>query len=179
MTKRFRLEMDPASYEALQLHLLPRPPKAEEAAFAYAVVDQENPEEVSFRVVGIDLIPEDGFFHRSLYSLELSDETRARIIKRAHDLKASLVELHSHPFPLPAQFSASDHAGFLEVVPHVRWRLNGRPYLAIVVAPNSFDALVWAGNASTDPIPLTTWSVGSTEYHPTGLCRNGPRSTHA
>lgn len=179
MITRHVLEMEPASYGALLSHLLPKRPRAEEAAFAYAVVKQEGPEEVTFKVVELDLIPEEGFLQRSLYSLELSDETRARVIKRAHDLQAGIVELHSHPLPIPAQFSVSDHAGFLEAVPHVRWRLNGRPYFAIVVGPDSFDALVWAGSPSAEPVSLHAIRVGSEQHHPTGLSLTLPRSFHA
>jgi len=92
-------------------------------------------------------IPQDGFLVRSRYYFELTDEARARVIKRAHDLGASLVEFHSHAGSWPAAFSASDLFGFQEFVPHIWWRLKGKPYLAIVVTRTGFDGLAWL----TDP----------------------------
>ena len=75
---------------------------------------------------------------------ELTDEARIGLIKRAHVLQASLAEFHSHLSPWPAAFSLSDRMGLKETVPHMRWRLKRRPYLAVVVAPSGFDALVWS-----------------------------------
>lgn len=81
--------------------------------------------------------------------LELTDTTRARIIKRSHDLDTCLMEFHSHPGPYPAAFSPSDMHGFGEFVPHVRWRLKGKPYAAVVIAPSGFDALAWVDTVGT------------------------------
>jgi hypothetical protein len=50
--------------------------------------------------------------------------------------------VHSHVDGI-ASFSASDVWGFHEWVPHVRWRLRGRSYAAIVTAGDTFDALAW------------------------------------
>ena len=98
----------------------------------------------------------------------LTDETRGRLIKRAHDLDASLVEFHSHLAEWPASFSESDRAGLDEFVPHVRWRLKGKPYMAVVVAPTSFDALAWV-SASKNPEEVHGILVGGTLHRPTGL----------
>jgi len=129
-------------YDALWRHLLPKRSATEKAAFVYARQDVENSATV-FRYVEWFPVPPDGFTSRSLFHFELTDETRAMVIKRAHDLGASLIELHSHTGSWPARFSPSDHAGFEEFVPHVWWRLKGRPYLAVVVTASSFDAFVW------------------------------------
>jgi hypothetical protein len=51
-------------------------------------------------------------------------------------------------------FSPSDIYGFSEYVPHCRWRLRGRPYLAVVVTPAGMDALAWTG-ADGKPVALT------------------------
>src|SRR6185503_2355133 len=116
-----------------------------------------------------ELVAPDGFAFRSLYGFELTDATRGRIIKRAHDLCSTIVEFHSHPFPCQAKFSLSDRAGLEEVAPHVRWRLRGKPYVAVVVAPTSFDALVWAGEMSAPPRTLDGIRVGTNCLRPTGL----------
>ena len=86
-------------------------------------------------------VPPDGYAVRNEFHFELTDEVRAQVIKRAHDLDASIVEVHSHGGSWPAAFSPSDQWGFREFVPHVWWRLKGRPYLAVVwFAPKSSNA---------------------------------------
>ena len=65
----------------------------------------------SFEVIDAAKLGPDEFESQLGDYLELADETRARLIKRAHDLQASLVEMHSHPAPFPAAFSPADRPG--------------------------------------------------------------------
>jgi len=102
------------------------------------------------------------------YHIELADVVRARVIKRAHDLGATLIEMHSHLGKWPAQFSPSDIAGFHEWVPHVRWRLKGKPYAALVVTRRGFDGLAWI--ESEEPVVAKLLIDGSVK-HATGLSR--------
>jgi len=128
--------------KALWTHLLPKRFISEEAAFVFS----RREEEVSgyiFRSLDWYPVPPSGFSYRSAFHFELTDETRGAVIKRAHDLGAGLVEFHSHSGDWPVAFSASDLSGFEEFVPHVWWRLRGRPYGAVVVGQSSFDGLLW------------------------------------
>ena len=160
----------PASvHAALWDHLLPERFVVEQAAFLYAKPAVEE-DAASFRFVAWDPIPPEGFAVQSRHYLELSDETKAAAIKRAHDLAASLVEVHSHVTAALATFSASDLAGFEEFVPHVWWRLKGRPYLAMVVSKSSFDAFAWVSGPEA-PSRLTGIFVDRTPIFPTGLSR--------
>lgn len=138
------------AFNRLLAHLLPRGGVCEEAAFLLArfVACADGFE---FSVVGELLIPPSGFASRSGFYLELTDEARARVIKTAHDRDAGLIECHSHPSQRGACFSWSDLHGFDEFVPHVRWRLGGRPYAAVVFAADSVDAIAW-----TDQSPSPT-----------------------
>jgi hypothetical protein len=88
-------------------------------------------------------MPPEAFEYQSAYHVTLRDEMRPKIIKWAWDADACLVEVHSHGCDGLAWFSPSDLYGFDEWVPHVRWRLGGRPYAAIVAAGDSFDGLAW------------------------------------
>ena len=99
--------------------------------------------------------------------LELTDETRASIIKKAHDTESSLVEFHSHPTSSKASFSGSDLSGLEEFVPHVMWRLKKRPYAAVVVSRSNFDSLFWA--TPEKPELLSELDVNGRILHPTGL----------
>jgi len=161
------LELPEEPYHALLTHLLPADSEVEEAAFVFAHGAKDEGKTVFRYAESLAITPE-GFMHRSEGYLELTDETRARVIKRAHDLGASIAEFHSHPFPGRAAFSLSDRAGLTEFVPHALWRLKGRPYIAVVVAPASFDGLVWMHDAKT-PRPLDGIVVGGRVLRPTGL----------
>lgn len=143
-----RLQLPAEIRAALWQHLLPDEHGPEEAAFVFARHSAENAIHSFQHVEWFPVLPE-GFASRSAFHLELSDETRAAVIKRAHDLGASVVEFHSHRGDWPACFSPSDWSGFEEFLPHVWWRLKGRPYAAVVVASTGFDALVWLEGPTT------------------------------
>lgn len=140
------LEFPRDLHRDLWVHLLPRRGRQEEAAFAFASYSGDGANHV-LRAAEWYGVPPSGFEWRSAYHFELTDAVRAQVIKRAHDLGACLVELHSHLGDGPASFSGSDRAGLADFVPHVWWRLKGRPYSAVVVTRAGFDGLVWL----TDP----------------------------
>lgn len=135
-------------YRDLIAHLSPA--DVEHVAFLFTAPPADGE---PLRVIEIYPVPPDGFGFQSDYHVELTDEVRARVIKRASDLAGCLVEAHSHLGGPPAAFSHSDLYGFRDWVPHVRWRLGKRPYAALVFAGDSFDALIWEGdNGSPSPI---------------------------
>src|SRR5437660_1288816 len=126
-TMNMAVELSKTLRDEIWAHVLPLGQEVEQAAFLYATASDGR-----FRVTGWEpVVPED-FTIQTSFHIELSDAVRARLIKRAHDRSASLVEIHSHLGPWAAQFSPSDLAGFEEWVPHVRWRLKGKPYGAFV-----------------------------------------------
>jgi len=161
-----RLVLTRGQHDALWEHLL-QDDSREEAAFLLATESDSTltPKEII-------LVPPAGFIGHARYGIELTDEFRAGIIKAAHDRDAMIIEAHSHPFPMPAAFSSFDVAGLREFVPHVRWRLKGKPYAAIVAGPTTFDAVIWKNNGpeplaiSIDQMTLlptrrTRWDDGS------------------
>jgi len=76
--------------------------------------------------------------------LALADHIPGEAIKRAHDSETALLEIHGHYGPgQHTRFSAYDIEGLSALVPHVLWRLPGRPYFALVVGRDSVDGLVW------------------------------------
>ena len=141
------LMIEGGAYQNLMSHLLPPNDRREQAAFLFAHAER-NDGKVWFTVVEIKLLGPEDFTSQEDDYLEMADATRASLIKQAHDMAASLVEIHSHLDPWPAAFSPADRYGLKETVPHMWWRLNQRPYLALVVAKSSFDALVWIDNPS-------------------------------
>jgi len=137
-----QLEIPTAHYRHLLGHLLCANGESEQAAFLYAraMVSECS---ATFQFLGCLLVQPRQFAIQSEFHLELDDRTRAKVIKTAHDLQCSLVELHSHPASDIAMFSWSDFCGLKEFVPHVWWRLKNRPYAALVVARQSVDGLAW------------------------------------
>jgi proteasome lid subunit RPN8/RPN11 len=166
------LALSPDLQSALWRHLLPDGKQPEQAAFGCVVQEPTDGRDI-FRCLEWHPVPAEGFTSRSAFHFELTDEVRAGAIKRAHDLGASLVEFHSHTGPWPAAFSPSDFAGFRDFVPHVWWRLKGRPYFAVVVTRSGFDGLAWLA-APRAPEPLGGILVGESLLMPTGLSHWGP-----
>ena len=148
-------------------HLVPEVMLHEEAAFGFAAYEASDGEP-TFRLLEWAPVPTDGFESRSLYHLSLSDEARTGAIKRAHDLQCCLVEWHSHYGSRPAEFSSSDLWGFAEFVPHVRWRLGGRPYAAVVVADGSFDGFAWIDDGAPRRLSMRL-EPGGTLLSPTRI----------
>lgn len=174
--KEVVLSISPQMRQQLWNHLVPQRMTSEEAAFGFArAEDADN--ELTLAIVDVRLMQPDDFVYRSRYALELKDEARAGVIKAAHDLSASLVELHSHYGTGEAQFSPSDEAGFEEFVPHIWWRLKHRPFVAVVVAKSGLDALAWVQNAQT-PEPLRGIRVGGKMLLPTNLSWQSLQKDH-
>lgn len=167
MTRPILLELSSESYEALCGHLFQPEGEIEQAAFGFVERRQSN-DSIVFRMVEWMAVPPSGFEIQTGYHIELTDTVRASVIKRAHDLDACLVEFHSHTGRWPASFSLSDRMGFREFVPHVWWRLKGRPYVAVVAARFTLDGLVWLTGPET-PERRNSLVVGGKTFPCTGL----------
>jgi len=151
------LSMPASTYAELIAHLSSS--KVEQVAFLFT--EPPRPE-TSLRVGEMYRVPRAGFDWQSDYHVALTDEVRGHVIKRAHDLGGCIVEVHSHGGGPPVWFSRSDLRGFEEWVPHVRWRLARRVYVALVFADEVFDALVWDGDDNA-PTPLARLEVDGRE----------------
>lgn len=160
------LKINKRQQSRLWSHLLPENTKKEQAAFLFCNVDDDSNEGLIFHTVALKLLRTTDFTVQHEDYIELTDDTLSNLIKQAHTTGTTLVEIHSHPGLWPAVFSFSDREGLKETVPHMRWRLKQRPYLAIVVAPSGFDALVWLG-ASKIPEPLGKIDVEGEMFTPT------------
>jgi hypothetical protein len=153
------IEMTNEHYDRLRQHLRG---DVEQVAFLFT---EPYAGDQRLRVRHLHLISGDEFSHQSGYHVELADEVRPTLIKRAWDEDACLIEAHSH-LQGPARFSWSDMAGFEDWVRHIKWRLQGRPYAALVIAADGFDALVWDDEepASIDALEV----VPGRHLEPTG-----------
>jgi proteasome lid subunit RPN8/RPN11 len=155
----------------LMEHLLPPRTRREQAALLFVRAVRYDGQ-LRFDTIEARKLDRADFAAQAQDYLEMADGTRASLIKRAHDLDASLVEVHSHPGPWPAAFSPADRMGLSETVPHMWWRLKKRPYLAVVVARSGFDALVWIDNAQS-PRALDGILAGNRLLRPTNNSLGG------
>jgi hypothetical protein len=167
MTSRILLELGEQAYAKLHSHLIRPGADVEQAAFGFAEKSDEA-DTVVFRLVEWMPVPPEGFEIQTAYHIELTDGMKAAAIKRAHDLRACLVEFHCHTGRWPAEFSGSDRLGFQEFVPHVLWRLRDRPYVAVVVARSGHDGLVWLKDPRA-PQRLDGLRIGTRFLRATGL----------
>jgi hypothetical protein len=138
------IELPAGLWERLKAHLLPKNAREEQAAFLFAAASVPA-DELRLRAIGSYMLTPSDFDAQHTDYLEITDECKSRLIQHAHQHQLSLVELHSHPGPWRAAFSPYDLRGLDDTVPHMLWRLKGRPYAAIVVAHTGFDAMVWTG----------------------------------
>jgi len=110
-------------------------------AFLYARQEGDD-----FVVEEMYPVPEKEVDHSSRYFISLTDKGFTTVMKKAAQLELTPIEVHSHrDESFDPGFSRSDFEGFEDTIPHVRWRLQGSPYIAMVFCPSGFDALVWRG----------------------------------
>lgn len=127
-------------FEDLVAHL----DRPEEVAFMLA----DPPEDGCFRIRELRIMGNERFTDQTDDFGRLDDAIRGEVIRWAWDTDACLIEAHSHGrLFLPVRFSGFDFDQFEEWVPHVRWRLGGRPYGALVTAGVQFDGLAWIGDS--------------------------------
>ena len=117
----------------------------EQGAFLFARIT-ESPEELSLAIVDYCLIPPGAWEEQSEHYLELKDSERARIMKLARDGNVAAIECHSHPGSgKRVWFSPSDCIGIAEFALYAKWKLDGKPYGAMVWGESSVDAVIWHG----------------------------------
>lgn len=151
------------TFRSLLEHL--RGSQAEQVAFLFT----SKPEgDDRLRVVDLYRVPPEGFEFQSDYHITLADDQRGFVISRAWEIGGALAEVHSHTGTEPPSFSWSDMAGLAEWVPHVRWRLRGLPYVALVFSNGQFDALVWRNGDRPEPLSYIQVDAKPAAY-PTGI----------
>jgi hypothetical protein len=157
-----KLIVQKGSAKHLERHFAKR---TEQVAFLF--LTETRPDQ--FECKDIFLVPSGDLVNESEVHSEVSERAVTAVLKKATAGGFCLCEIHSHPFSKSdTQFSYSDKAGFAEFVPHIWWRLKGRPYFAIVLGQRECDALGWLKNP-LHPDPVSEIQFGSKRYEPTGL----------
>ncbi len=147
--------------------------RTEQLAFLLATPSDSDRE--TLRVSDLYCVPPRAFSIQTAFHINLGDEVRAQMIKWAWDNQSSLIEAHSHLGDVDAEFSPTDIAGLDDFVPHVWWRLQGRPYAALVFSQRGFDGLVWMTSPKCFQELAVLSIAGLRDEHPTSLTTRSVR----
>jgi len=100
----------------------------------------------------------------------LTEAGRAHVLQRATRTNQWLMEVHSHgALGDPAEFSLTDREGLAAWVPHLRWRLPLKGYIALVVGSSTVDGLTWMPD-SREPLAVDSLHLGRGQnWRATGL----------
>jgi hypothetical protein len=134
------IEIPEQIYRKVHGHLFQN--KVEQGAFLFARHEQGQ----NSRLVVVDfyLVPRRGWEVQEELYLEMRDSERGKIMRLARNKKLAAIDCHSHPHAEDdVWFSTSDVAGITEFSKYARWKLDGKPFVAMVFGKNSVDAVQW------------------------------------
>ena len=156
------LSLTGAQHGVLDAHLRGAPERV-----AFAVADPGAPD---LAVVSDVLLVDDDCLEPGPWCVQLTDEAQQQVLMWATANSGWVIEMHSHIGPLgdPVSFSPTDIEALATWVPHIRWRLQARPYMAVVVGPKTIDGVTWTGKPG-EVEPMKTLLVDGTPTVMTGL----------
>lgn len=144
----------------------------EQGAFLFADAKREAGG-LQLVVADFYLVPARGWEVQMQVYLQMKDSERARIMKLAREKNLCAIDCHSHPGAREdVWFSPSDVAGITDFAHYAKWKLDGRPFAAMVWGEESVDAVLWqedfadaqriswvkvAGNTNQTLIPTGSW----------------------
>jgi hypothetical protein len=146
--------------------------EVEQGAFLFA---HARPEAAGLHLDVADfyLVPARGWEVQMEIYLQMKDSERAKIMKLARDKNLCAIDCHSHPRAGDdVWFSPSDVAGITDFAQYAKWKLDGKPFAAMVWGEQSVDAVLWrrefthaervtsvqiVGNSNTTLIPTGSW----------------------
>ncbi len=138
---RYVVTIPEAVERAVRAHLFQN--DLEQGAFLFAR-PKEWADELRLEAVDAYLVPPDGWESQHEVYLQMSDAERAKIMKLARDGGFAIIDCHSHPDSGDdVWFSPSDRQGITEFAGYAKWKLDGRPYTAMVWGEASLDAVAW------------------------------------
>lgn len=136
--------IEAAIYATLRRHLFRN--NLEQGAFLFARPMSECGE-LKLVVEDAYLVPARGWEVQMEVYLQMRDSERSKIMKIARDKDLATIDCHSHPHAGDdVWFSPSDVAGITEFAQYAKWKLDGKPFAAIVWGENSVDAVAWQGD---------------------------------
>src|SRR5262245_24501650 len=127
---------------ALRSHLFGN--DLEQGAFLFAEAKADDSGVLQLTVEDLYLVPSRGWEVQMEGYLEMKDSERAKIMKLAREKSLCAIDCHSHPRAGDdVWFSPSDVAGISEFAQYAKWKLDGKPFAAMVWGEESVDAVLW------------------------------------
>lgn len=115
----------------------------EQGAFLFAEPDKTH-DTLNIMVKDYYLVQKEGWQVQHEVYLEMKDTERAKIMHIACLSGYSIIDCHSHPkSESMVAFSPSDINGITAFSEYAKWKLNGKPFCALVWGESSVDAVIW------------------------------------
>lgn len=142
---KYFITIPQAIWVPLRRHLFHRN-KLEQGAFLFARATRDK-DTIRLDVMDFYLIPPKGWEVQLEFHLEMKDTERAKLMKFAQDGDYAIIDCHSHPHSGGGvEFSSSDRIGIAEFAGYAKWKLDGKPFTALVWGESSVDAVAWCGD---------------------------------
>jgi hypothetical protein len=154
--------------------------EVEQGAFLFAEAKREDGD-LHLVVADRYLVPAHGWEVQAEIYLQMKDSERAKIMKLARQKNLCAIDCHSHPHAgNDVWFSPSDVFGITEFAQYAKWKLDGKPFAAMVWGEESLDAVLWQGDFSSAQRVATVKIVGNSNQTliPTGSWFHAPRGKH-
>jgi len=154
--------------------------EVEQGAFLFANARRDN-RELHLDVADFYLVPARGWEVQMEVYLQMKDSERAKIMKLAREKNLCAIDCHSHPRAGDdVWFSPSDVAGITDFAQYAKWKLDGKPFAAMVWGEQSADAVLWQGEFTNAERVAAVKIVGSASQTliPTGSWFHTPRAKH-
>lgn len=164
--------------QALREHFFKN--ELEQGAFLFAQVSQEGGD-LTLLAADYYLVPARGWAVQIEVYLEMKDSERGKIMKLAREKNLSAIDCHSHPRAGDdVWFSPSDVAGISQFAEYAKWKLDGKPFAAMVWGEESVDAVLWHGDftAAERVRAVTVAGNPNQTIIPTGSWFRAPRGKH-
>jgi molybdopterin-synthase adenylyltransferase len=141
-SKRGDMKILAPDWDVLLEHLLD---DGDEHAALLLCGQQETADSVTFLVRELVLLTAADYLDRGALHLSIAPTTLARAAKRARLLDASVIMVHSHPFPGRVVASKIDLRTEADLCRRVLPARTGRAVAALVVGPDGVDGRLWTG----------------------------------
>jgi hypothetical protein len=154
--------------------------EVEQGAFLFAEARRDG-SGLQLDVADFYLVPARGWEVQMEVYLQMKDSERAKIMKLARAKNLCAIDCHSHPrADDDVWFSPSDVAGIRDFAQYAKWKLDGKPFAAMVWGEQSVDAVLWQGEFADAERVAVVKIVGNSNQTliPTGSWFHTPRAKH-
>ncbi len=137
---RTRVLLSQTQYKKLKRHLFND--DSEQGAFLFARRKQKR-DMLDFVIDEIYFVPTDRWRFRNAGYLELEEKEKVKIMLKAREIGADVLECHSHVSSTKASFSFFDLEEMQKFIQYVWWKLPEKIYGALVWSRKDVNGVIW------------------------------------